>query len=538
MIRTTRRSAVVIACAVAGTLSMALAGSGLPGPAATVGSTSPTVDSEPSVIADTVEIVPAAGTRLDVGGVGLRGVVTVTGHDTGLAAVERLAVDDYLLGIAEVPFSWEAEALAAQAVAARTYLARTLADGRTADGRRYGYDICATTACQVYAGVDLVEGPEGDRWSDAVRRTSGQILLDERGLPARAFYSSTSGGRTRSVEDIFTGAEPVPYLTAVDSPGEDSPFVEWAFVVTGWEMERLALEAGLIEGELIDVSTTVTEDGEGPWTVTFEGTERSSVVPTWELRTSLNRAAQATMPERLPVERPDVDRRYPQTILSPSFVISSTDVVLPAVLGPSPTVRLYRIEGTGWGHLVGMSQYGAQAMGGRGANYPDILAHFYGGLRPADASDRLPEELTVAIAEEVPDLLVAPDGPVEVSVDGTTIATDALGGWRMEASGERIRVWPPVGLGIPPEIESVVVTGRVVMVDLNAAGRLFVGARIGREWTTLRTWDLVEAGRVVSIASGEVDRVTVMVRSGDGFDRRTVSVTIQECLPGAPCFPR
>ena len=306
--------------------------------------TGASTDRPASVVADAVTIVPADETRLDLDGTGFRSPVTITGHDTGLAVTERVGVDAYLDGLAEVPFSWHEQALAAQAVAARTYLARTLADGRSTNGRRYGYDICVTTACQVYAGVDLVEGPEGDRWRRAVRSTSGEILIDGSGRPAQAFYSSTSGGRTRSVEDIFPGASPSPYLVAVDSPGEDSPFAEWSYVLSAAEMEALARQAGLIEGTLEDVSTEVTRDGDGPWTVTFVGSERSSTVPTWELRTDLNRAAEAVMPDRLPVERPDVDRRYPQTILSPSFVIEPVDTIVPTPVGVLP-LRVYRVSG-------------------------------------------------------------------------------------------------------------------------------------------------------------------------------------------------
>jgi stage II sporulation protein D len=141
----------------------------------------------------------------------------------GVTAIEALPPEEYLLGIREVPFAWPDEALKTQAVAARTYLAFTLAGGRTATGREHGYDICATTACQVYAGVAGLSSADGVRWRQAVAATASEILLYE-GRPVQALYSSTAGDRTRESEDIFPGLD-VPYLAAVDSPGEDSPFV-------------------------------------------------------------------------------------------------------------------------------------------------------------------------------------------------------------------------------------------------------------------------------------------------------------------------
>ena len=142
---------------------------------------------------------------------------------------ETLSPESYLLGIREVPSSWPEEALKTQAVAARTYLAFTLSAGRTSSGERFSYDICATTACQVYRGHAELGTEGGLRWSEAVTATAGEILLYN-GRPAQALYSSTAGPRTRESEDIFPGLD-VPYLGAVDSPGEDSPFVDWRFEV-------------------------------------------------------------------------------------------------------------------------------------------------------------------------------------------------------------------------------------------------------------------------------------------------------------------
>lgn len=454
---------------------------------------------EENLAAELVEIIPTGGTRLVLDARHYRGKVTVSGHSGGLAVTELTSLDGYLQGILEVPFSWPTEALRAQAVAARTYLAWTLDLGRSSTGRRYGYDICATTACQVYAGVDAVESGDGDRWRAAVGDTTGEILIYQ-GSPAQALYSSTSGGRTRSVEDVFgTGSE--PYLVAVESPGEDSPFVEWVFELSQPEMTRLLDEAGLLEGGLVDVETTTTDDGAGPWIVTIEGTEGTRRIGTWELRSELNAAA-PVLPDRLPALRPDTGAPYPQTILSPTFTIESRLEFIPPLGGRPPQyLRSYRVEGRGWGHLVGMSQYGAEAMASRGSGYAEILGHFYGGLQPTPATGMLPAEVVVGLATELDELEVGADGPITISLDGEVVGEGVLGTWRFEATDGMVRVFPPVGLGLPPGVSEVEVEagGRqpVALTALLAtSAEVRVLTRVGEEWRPVTDWEVRDAGRV------------------------------------------
>ena len=109
--------------------------------------------SDPALAEDTVTLQPADGTEFEVDGRSYAGTLTIASSSSGLALTETTSVDDYLAGIKEVPFGWPKEALAAQVVAARTYLANTLRNGRSERGRRYGYDICASSACQVYVGT-------------------------------------------------------------------------------------------------------------------------------------------------------------------------------------------------------------------------------------------------------------------------------------------------------------------------------------------------------------------------------------------------
>ncbi|MFO7699218.1 MAG: SpoIID/LytB domain-containing protein, partial [Acidimicrobiia bacterium] len=145
-----------------------------------------------SVSIVSVELVGDADTRFEIDGRRYRGPVTFTRHADGLAFTERASIDQYLEGIAEMPFLWNQEALAAQAVAARTYLTYRLNGGRAGDAARYGFDICATSRCQVYRGVQYVEGDSGDRWRFAVQSTRNQLVLHN-GRPIEAVYGSMVG---------------------------------------------------------------------------------------------------------------------------------------------------------------------------------------------------------------------------------------------------------------------------------------------------------------------------------------------------------
>jgi stage II sporulation protein D len=403
-----------------------------------------------TVSAASIVFEPAPGTWIAVGDRFYAGTLSVTAHGGGLALVEETTIDNYLLGIREVPFTWPEEALAAQVVAARTYLAWTLSRGRTSNGRAFNYDICATTACQVYAGVGGLGGSDGARWRQAVGRTSGEVLIAD-GRPVQALYSSTSDGRTRNVEDVFPGATPDPHLRAVESPGETSPFVAWEFALTYSQATRMFSHAGLLQGQLIDITTRLTADGDGPWQITVQGSDGSSTIDTWTLRTRLNRAAADLYPGVFPVVRPGSERRYPQTIMSPNYTIGSELYLPRPVDGPMGLATRFVIRGGGWGHLVGMSQYGAEAMATAGAAYPDILAHFYGGVRPV-ASDVLPDRIRVGLGTEMREIDFVPDGPMRVIIDGAEVTPGDLGAWSVSWENGVALVNPPEGLGLPPDV--------------------------------------------------------------------------------------
>jgi stage II sporulation protein D len=478
---------------------------------------------------ETIRLRPSADTVLSRGDRRYAGELEVRSTADGLVIVERVPPEQYLLGIQEVPFSWHEEALKAQVVAARTYLAWTLSRGRVGSGATYGFDICATPACQVYGGLDQVQRSGGERWAAAVTGTDGEVLLYN-GAPAQALYSSTTGGRTRDVRDVF-GGDGVPYLRAVESPDEPSPFVDWSVEVPRSVLSAVLREADEIDDRLRSVLVRTTEDGTGPWTVEIRSDGRTESLTSWAFRGVMNRYGPQVAPDLLPGTRPD-GRRYPQTVLSPTYTISREWVYPDDFLSGFIVVEeIYTIAGHGWGHLVGLSQYGAQAMAEAGSNYQEILAHYYGGLRPEPAGENLPDQIVVGLDWGESEIQISADGPIGVVADGEPIAADALGTWRFTFRSGDVAVHPPEGFGLPPawrDFESVVSqvgSSVVVTGTLAAAAEVRLVVFRGPVVVAETPWTLRDAGEVALVWDGTAGdtlagsgryRVLVEARSPEG----------------------
>jgi stage II sporulation protein D len=164
---------------------------------------------------------PARFTRgpafLALGGRAYRGTLVVRSSGGRLSAVNHVRLEEYLYGVVpdEMPSSWAMEALKAQAVAARSYAVIS----RRGSGV---YDLFSDTRSQVYGGV----ASEETRSNAAIDATAGQVVLYD-GRVAWTFFHSTSGGRTASIEDVWS-ASPIPYLVSVADPYDSlSPHHNW-----------------------------------------------------------------------------------------------------------------------------------------------------------------------------------------------------------------------------------------------------------------------------------------------------------------------
>jgi SpoIID/LytB domain protein len=338
------------------------------------------------------------------------GVVEV-GKDAGgrLFVINVLPFEDYLMGIAEVPRTWPMEALKAQVVAARSYaLAHQARPG--SEGARLGYQICATTACQVYLGMGIGNGPYGTRWQKAVEQTAGQVLLHA-GRPADTLYFSTSNGHTLGNEKVF-GSSPLSYLRpVVERDDGGSPVSHWRTAIAYADVGRFLRAAGDWSSKRV---TSVTRKGDR---VVVRGGGASRSLSVTEFRSDINAWAHCLAPAIYPTV--DSDGRLPQTIPSKWF---STANVRKAVA----------LKGRGWGHGVGMVQWGAEGKATRGLTHRDILAYYYGGLLPQPYPE--PGEIRVGVAVGLKSVVI--EGTGDVVVEGKDVGP---GPWRV-TGGKRLRI--------------------------------------------------------------------------------------------------
>ncbi len=329
---------------------------------------------------------------LSVDGRIFRGTLEIAlGDDGRPIVVNAVATGDYLASVvgSEVPSSWEPEALAAQAIAARTYLYTRL-------GRHASYDLEGDTRDQQYDGVAAEARPT----REAVARTAG-VIATYRGAPIEALYSANAGGVTEDSENVFGVAQ--PYLRSVPSPTDAiatrtswaASSYEWTRELTaarlGEELRSRGMDVGLpLRIELLEVTaagrvvrariagTSGTRDiGKdraryyfGLRSTLFTVVVRSGGEPEW-----VSAGDQARLAEMAALGAVRVRGRYEHVVddwgrpLGIRFV--EWLYVLPA---------RFAFVGRGFGHGVGMSQWGAQGMALAGATAERILTYYYTGI--------------------------------------------------------------------------------------------------------------------------------------------------------------
>lgn len=260
--------------------------------------------------------------------------VRVKNIDTG--NISSVPFEDYIVGVlaGEMPVSFEIEALKAQAVAARSYVMKQMVYNKDKD-----YDVVDTVMNQVYLSDEHLQAVWKDDYTEKINKIKTAVnetyneYLEYDGEVAEALFFSTSVGYTENSEEVFSNK--VPYLQSVSSTWDEiSPVyqVNYNFSLDDFYKKLDLVYSSNINIEILDSTSTGRVKKLKINGVTYDG---NTIVNKLKLKSNHFRITQ-----------------------------NGSNI---------------KIITKGYGHGVGMSQYGAQAMALKGYNYKEILSHYYKG---------------------------------------------------------------------------------------------------------------------------------------------------------------
>ncbi len=266
-------------------------------------------------------------------------LIITNGSKQNLTIINNVELEDYLLSVlpSEMPYKWSREALKAQAVAARSYTLGYL-------GRRKvkGYDLESTVEDQVYLGASH------EKWStsQAVKDTKGIILVDINGNPLIALYHSSGGGYTDSIENLWN-KKPCPHIQPRPDYDDASPYFKWTKIYKSQDLNA-ALKDLMIGNVKNIVPLSVSISNRVTW-LELDGESGKTQIRGEDLRRLL----------KLP---------------SSMFNVNLTN-------------GNYNFTGRGFGHGLGLSQWGSKSLAENGFNYKEILYHYYTGVKLVKLED-------------------------------------------------------------------------------------------------------------------------------------------------------
>ncbi len=346
-----------------------------------------------------------------------------------LTVVNIVDLETYIKGVVpyEMSSSWPLEALKVQAVCARSYAYINIHSGKHTS---YHFDVCNTTDCQAYygAGTNSSSYQATERTDQAVDETAGEYAWYD-GQVIEAFYSSSHGGASESVYNVWgTSLEQYPYLCGVEDPYEadmasKNSYSSWTVSYTSSELAQRLENYGYdassgIEsltltysdlGNVIQVRVNYRDGGSD----TIRPSSMRSVFGISSIRFTVNGQAASSGSGTTSSSgggltangSTSLDSQGTYTVISGSgslsqagldglYAISGSGSITPAEdaasgggsgtdtpTGTQVTVSgsSYSFQGSGNGHQLGLSQYGAWAMAERGFTYDEIIEFYYPG---------------------------------------------------------------------------------------------------------------------------------------------------------------
>ena len=335
-----------------------------------------------------VSVSPASETGIcTINGKNYRGSFEFYLNSDGkIVVINVIEIDTYLKGVlpSEIYPSWNMEALKAAAVVSRTFALR---NATSSSHSSLGFDICSTTHCQVYSGTNK----ENDRTNQAIEETKG-LVVKYNGLLAMTPYHSSTGGFTESASSTWGGSpETYPYLTNVFNPYENYRNVsngKWHTVIRS---ESLPSYISLsYKNKLAGTNYTFDYDklGNGyigQMTVYDEYGNSLFLKTSANVRTFFGSLVKSANFGIANAYIPSNNSSSTVSIISSSGVQNIQTYNGYSYITSSGTYNAYGIEqvyvfdGKGFGHGVGMSQYGSKGLADAGFTYEEIIYLYFPG---------------------------------------------------------------------------------------------------------------------------------------------------------------
>ncbi len=266
-----------------------------------------------------------------------RGNIIITSSSEGNNIINELKMEDYLKGILprEASASWNQETLKAQAVISRTYALKNM--GRHA---KQGFDVCSQVHCQVYGGASC----ETKNCNKAVYDTKQEVVLYNN-EPAQTFFHSSCAGHTEDPQFVWQWNSETPeYLKGVKDPYcKDNPHQNWTTTIPETTIREKLIKAGYKVGKIKKISASGTTTAKAAKEIIIKHSKGTTKLNSYKFRCAVS-----------------ADKIKSTLITNITFKNKS-----------------FTFEGKGWGHKVGLCQWGAKAMGDKGFTYKEILEFYY-----------------------------------------------------------------------------------------------------------------------------------------------------------------
>ncbi len=329
-----------------------------------------------------ISVQPVGGGIISCDAKKYRGYIYLERTQKGeLLTINYVGTDDYVSSVLgkEMSYTWPIEALKAQAVCARNFV---LCRGNV-HKKAYGFDVCSTTHCQVYGGLES----EHENTRRAVEETKG-VLAKYNGEVVALYFFATSGGHTEDVENVW--GSPYGYLKAVadtyENPQKASRYT-WKETFTKEQIEEKLGAAGVDIGTLKNITVDSSTASGRVTQLTFHGSSGTHTVKREKCRTILGLYSQkfTIMPDSInslvTTSGNAVAPYYACTSSGTGSIAGYSVISGNGTIGNinvnSSSAKSYTINGGGYGHGVGMSQWGARGMAENGFTYDAILNHYF-----------------------------------------------------------------------------------------------------------------------------------------------------------------